>query len=264
MNDDRHRCARRVLSWQLGSAQGPVSEHGFDRPGDAEVHVWRFDAHGLAAIDANELGWLSGAELERLGRIALPARREQFVRVRRAVRAVLGGYLGRAPAALVFEHGAHGKPRLGGDADLQFSLSHAGGCAVLAIAARTPLGIDVERVRRTPRDELALRLLGGPAQAEYLALPEAARDAAFAWAWAEREAFVKALGLGIGDGWPLAAALFAPQALVVEPAHGLARSVGGWVLTHLSAWPGFACVLCSARAPGRVELIEAQHGPPPR
>jgi phosphopantetheinyl transferase len=228
-------------------------------PSEGVVRIWRFAPEWLAGIDGHELRGLQADETRRAAGIANPERRELYVQQRHALRAALAACLAREPAALRLRYGTHGKPSLAPpDEAWQFSLSHAGGAAILAAAVGAPLGIDLERVRHQPRDELAQRLLGERALDIYRTLPVVMRNQAFAWAWAEREAYVKALGLGIGDGWSLAARLFADESLPLGTEAGSSRSVAGWTLTHLASWPGHACVLCSARPPLRIECLDPE------
>lgn len=230
-------------------------------PGQRELHVWRFSSDWLQGQPASLAALLSCDERERLERLPQEGKRAAFVQVRVAVRLALATYLGGDPAALTFARGVHGKPELQQASGLQFSLSHSGGCMLLAVAADSPVGVDLETVPRRSRDALAERLLGPTAHAGYAALETCARDEAFAWAWSEREAFVKAMGLGIGDGWQLAHGLFARLPLVTTPPAGTWRGVGGWVLHYLPAWPGYAAVACSGRSAEHVELLDPQlHG----
>jgi phosphopantetheinyl transferase len=171
---------------------------------------------------------------------------------------VLASDLECEPAALHFTQGAHGKPGLSGVQALQFSISHAGGRMLLAVASDAQVGIDLETMRARPRDDLARRMLGPAATAHYDELAPEARNQAFAWAWAEREAYVKALGLGIGDGWQMVNALFARLSLVAAPQPAECRNAGGWVLHYLPGLPGFACVVCSGRRADRIQLFDPE------
>ncbi|KAL6749599.1 hypothetical protein V8C86DRAFT_976311 [Haematococcus lacustris] len=87
---------------------------------------------------------------------------------------------------------------------LHFNVSHCAGLAGCAVGpGRVALGLDVERVRRTPRSPggvmaLARRRLA-PAEVELLsACPdELSRQRLFAWLWAAKEAVLKARGTGL-------------------------------------------------------------------
>jgi 4'-phosphopantetheinyl transferase len=105
----------------------------------------------------------------------------------------------------------HGKPFVVGDEDLSFSVSHSGSVALLAVVRGATVGIDVEAVRPRPNlEKLAARVLTADALETFSAADEAARLVTFLRAWTEKEAYLKAIGLGIAtdlravtvpDGW---------------------------------------------------------------
>jgi 4'-phosphopantetheinyl transferase len=105
----------------------------------------------------------------------------------------------------------HGKPFVVGDDDLSFSVSHSGSTALLAVARNATVGVDVEAVRTRPNlEKLAARVLAPDALHEFSAADESARLVTFLRAWTEKEAYLKAIGLGIAtdlravtipDGW---------------------------------------------------------------
>lgn len=215
-------------------------------PASGELHLWPWSQSTLRSLPLACPDWLSAIESTRLAGIS-PGRREDALRVRCAVRAALASYLEIVPAKLCFTYGSHGKPELTRQPDLQFSIAHSAGHVLLAVSGSSPVGVDVERVRQPPRDGLAERLLGPGAWLHYRSLDDQARGQAFTQAWAEREALVKALGLGIGDGWGLCRSLFNESPLQVAPP-GPGR-VAGWHLRSLPAWPGLVAVGCTAGYP---------------
>lgn len=118
------------------------------------------------------------------------------------LRRLLGAELHRAPEALDFEAGLHGKPRLAGadaGSGLEFNLSHSGDQALLGCAWRHELGVDIEQWREM-RDEAALvqRYFSPAEQLAYAALPAARRSRGFFQCWTRKEAYVKAVGRGLG------------------------------------------------------------------
>jgi 4'-phosphopantetheinyl transferase len=118
------------------------------------------------------------------------------------LRRLLGAELQRDPAALDFQAGSHGKPRLAGadaGSGLEFNLSHSGDHALLGCAWRHELGVDIEQWRDM-RDEAALvqRYFSPAEQVAYAALPAARRSRGFFQCWTRKEAYVKAVGLGLG------------------------------------------------------------------
>jgi len=113
-----------------------------------DVHVWfcrlaRHDGRraALAAL-------LSRDEQTRAARFAFERDRHRFILSHGLLRAILARYVGREATQIEFATGAHGKPALSGQScavqDIQFSLSHSGAYAVVAVAAGRAVGVDVE------------------------------------------------------------------------------------------------------------------------
>lgn len=115
---------------------------------------------------------------------------------------MLAPLLGIAPEAIAFTTGAHGKPLLDGVAaasGIFFNLSHSDNLGLVGWAQGREIGVDVERWREM-RDEAALvRRYFSPAEvAAYEALPAAQRTEAFFNCWTRKEAYIKAIGRGLG------------------------------------------------------------------
>ena len=144
------------------------------------------------------------------------------VRVARAMlRVVLAESLGKDPADVAISrkcahcgHATHGRPAVAGDDGISFSLSHSGSFALVALAdGNARVGVDVEEVRPRARLEaLAARVLDPEEHAAWAAVDAAdERLRSFLRAWTAKEAYLKALGVGIAtrlrdvparvDGW---------------------------------------------------------------
>jgi len=149
-------------------------------------------------------GFLGPPELERLDRLRRAADRERFLLGRGALRLTLGHWLGRDPAALVFRHGPHGKPRL--DGAPRFNLSHSGDLVLLAFHATREVGVDVERERPGLEWQAIARRTFAPERLARLeALPAPQQERAFLQEWCRLEAELKARGTGLaglGDRAP--------------------------------------------------------------
>jgi 4'-phosphopantetheinyl transferase len=124
-------------------------------------------------------------------------------RARLALRVVLALRIGRAAASRPFVVGKEGKPRLGDEAGIDFSLSHAGGLALIAVSGAGPVGVDLELPR--PVRIAAERRAQLEACAEAIGatpLPvdrDSDSDARTLTAWVRLEALAKATGEGIGS-----------------------------------------------------------------
>lgn len=141
--------------------------------------------------------WLSDDEVAKAERFHSDLDRARYIVGRATLRHVLAERLGCSPAAIRFSYGGNGKPMLEGNwGHVQFNLAHSGGDAVIALAGRAAIGVDIELVRPIADVELLARLVFSDAERREL---ELAADpvSAFLNGWTRKEAYVKALGLGL-------------------------------------------------------------------
>ena len=170
-----------------------------DLPPD-EVHVWRALLNVSAPGLRRAKSVLSPGERERAGRFRFERDRRRFLIAHAVLRAICGRYLRLPPQEVRFSHGPHGKPALQetGAADVRFNLSHSHDLALYAFALGRDVGIDVERIRHDI-DVLELAeqfLCPGEARALHTLSDTVRRTALFA-TWTRKEAYAKALGLGL-------------------------------------------------------------------
>jgi 4'-phosphopantetheinyl transferase len=132
---------------------------------------------------------LDAGERERAQRLA---DRQRWIVARAALRIVLAGELGVAPAEVAFALGEHGKPELPGSA-LRFNLSHSGDRALIALASGVEVGVDVERTARRSR-AVERSLTTG----ERAAMRGPDRHVELLQIWCRKEALAKAMGGGLG------------------------------------------------------------------
>ena len=171
---------------------------------NGEVHVWNAPlGHDR---DADELALLlQPEERARAAAFAFDPDRRLYVHSHGVLRQILSRYTGRGASELVFEGSGGQKPRLkrrADDGDLHFSLSHSGRLCLIAVSLRSPVGIDVERLRPLPDAPRMARRWFTPAENEALArLSGAAFERAFFGLWTHREAVTKALGENLEAGF---------------------------------------------------------------
>lgn len=145
---------------------------------------------------------LCDAERQRADRFLFPHLRQRFIVAHGRLRQLLGAASGIAPTRLEFATAAHGKPLLAGDsagAGLHFNLSHSDGWGLVGWTHGREIGVDVERWRPM-RDEAALvrRFFSSVENAAYDALAPDLRTEAFFNCWTRKEAYIKAVGRGLG------------------------------------------------------------------
>ena len=141
--------------------------------------------------------WLSESEVARAERFRSDLHRARYIVGRAALRCVLANQLDFSPDAVQFSYGKNGKPMLqGGRRNIEFNLAHSGGDAVIALANGAAVGVDIELLRPIADIESLARLVFSDVERREL---ELASDPVLAFlnGWTRKEAYVKALGLGI-------------------------------------------------------------------
>jgi 4'-phosphopantetheinyl transferase len=218
-------------------------------PGD--VHVWWAKLPIATAAHVRLLRILSEPERERARRFARQKDCDLFVLAHGALRSILANYLASPPEELQFQAGGNGKPRLATPGWLHFNLSHSGSCVVIAVASQREIGVDVEQIRHLP-DLFAIAARSfAPAEFEALAaaapqhLPEA-----FFRLWVRKEAYVKALGMGLGQELSSFQVSFEDEAPRLLAARGDQRAVERWSIQDVSI-PGSYKGALVVEAPAR-------------
>ena len=161
-----------------------------------DVLVSHLDVSGPAV--ASDLAMLSPDERERAARYRHDRDRDRFVSTRAALRRLLGADLAIDPTAVRFAEAGRGKPVLVPDTGRRFSVAHAGGHALVALADR-PVGVDVELVRPDAWDPAMAALVLSPAELAWVREHDDP-DRAFFRCWTRKEAFVKLGSAGLVDG----------------------------------------------------------------
>jgi 4'-phosphopantetheinyl transferase len=154
-----------------------------------DVDVW------LISLESGGETVLSPDEEIRAARFRFESDRTHWIRARSALRLILSHSTGIPPGQIRFSLGPHGKPALAderGDTAIEFSLSHAGTWAMVAVTRGVPVGIDIERIRDNVNMAALLQRLGE-------SLPDTQTSLSLFNAWTRREAMSKAVGGALLD-----------------------------------------------------------------
>lgn len=178
--------------------------------------------------------------------------RHRFIAARGWLRHLLAGQIGCAPLELPLPAAGPGKPRLGSDCGLRFNASRSGGLALYATSWEAEVGVDVEKIcAATDVDGLAVRFFS-PADGDALAaLTPTERLFGTFRCWTRREAYGKAIGVGLGRSLQT----------VSVGIEGRREVAPGWSVQQVEVAPGFAAAVAgadlggwSARCPRQVGL----------
>jgi 4'-phosphopantetheinyl transferase len=145
---------------------------------------------------------LSEEERSRAARFISPLHRDRFAVAHGRLREILAARLQVPAASLQFDVAEHGKPHLAGaqaGSGLQFNLSHSGDRGLVGCAEGRHLGVDIELWRPLGDEAALVRRFFSPAEnAAYASLGESERTQGFFECWTRKEAYIKAVGRGLG------------------------------------------------------------------
>lgn len=164
-----------------------------------QVVIWIAD---LALQGQSSLrGYLSESEITRAEKFHFEKDRLSYETSRGRLRLLLGNYLDAPPEKIKISTTEFGKPyisELPGGKKLCFNLSHSGGVAVYAFSLNLPVGVDVETLRPIPDlDQLAARFFAEGERKFLQTIEPQSRLKPFLHYWTRKEAYLKAIGLGL-------------------------------------------------------------------
>lgn len=161
---------------------------------ESRIDLWQFS---LAQELPNSQQILNAEECARGDRFYFSRHKRRFCTARATMRIILARYLNAAPERLEFTYNAYGKPEVINSQKLQFNISHTDDLALLAVGKGMPLGVDVEVYSARPYDGIAKSTFSDQEYQEFLKVPAAMKPAVFFHVWSQKEAFIKACGLGL-------------------------------------------------------------------
>lgn len=214
------------------------------------VRIWLTSVDNVDIARARDS--LSAEELTRAERMRSTSLRRRFLGRRWMARELLALELGEDPAGLVLERrcercgGQHPASPLGGDGGVWWSASSSAGLAAVAIAG-CRVGLDIEKRGERPRwEQIAERFYSEDERRAVAGSP-----ARFLELWTLKEAYLKALGLGLPGG------LRSLECTALSPgSEGWSTTAAhpGWRFQGIEPEPGFAGAVAVEGAPDSIEL----------
>ena len=226
----------------------------FLEPAVDEVHVWRTDLDAVTDEDVERLAaTLAPDERARANSFIFAPDRRRFIVGRAALRSVLAGYLGVAPAAVALGRATQGRPTLLGEqaGALAFSVSRSAGVGLCAVTIGRDVGVDIERIMAGVAQDVVHDRVLSPAEVTALrALEAEARERAFFAVWTRKEAYAKARGLGLS--LPFEQFTVSTDLAVAALVEAVDDDPARWTLRDLEAGPGYAAALAIEGSLGRL------------
>jgi len=247
--------------WPLrGLPTGP--DPPLDLP-EGEIQVWAIPLDPPPSRVAALAATLTPDEEARAARFRFDIHRRRYVVGRGVLRALLGAYLGVPPARLRFDYRERGKPDLAAPwrrAGLSFNLSNSEDLALAGFVRGGDLGVDVEFLKEMPDlAEIASRFFSATEVAALACVPEAQKREAFFNCWTRKEAYLKAVGVGLAAPLDSFVVTLAPgEAPRMLALQGDRERAARWFFHHLEPRPRFLGALAIERPAG-----EPGSPPPP-
>lgn len=141
---------------------------------------------------------LSVSEKNRAQNYRVEKARQEFILARGFLREKLSLYLNQLPHELEIDVDYYGKPFVRqAPVDFNFNLSHSGDRIILAVTYGAVLGIDVEKLNFDQDLSLAHQVFSDTEIRELSQYKASQQVKAFFKGWTQKEAYIKALGLGL-------------------------------------------------------------------
>jgi len=226
-----------------------------------EIHLWRINLERPEADESRLYYCLSAEECDRAARFHYIRDRKNFLIRRSVLRHLLASYQGVNAKIVRLSAAPNGKPFMEGQdgpAGIRFSCSHSDSWGLIAIGRGCELGVDLER-RRPLADllDLANACFSDQEIGEFRGIPEALKPHCFFDAWTRKEAFLKAIGLGLSFALKDFSVSLAPDqpAKLLNVKNDL-TAVDRWKMLSLEVNPDYSAALVVEDVPASLRCFE--------
>ncbi|MEM6449834.1 MAG: 4'-phosphopantetheinyl transferase superfamily protein [Cyanobacteria bacterium P01_D01_bin.105] len=212
------------------------------------VQLWQIPLAVPDTIVTHYWQHLSQDEKMRGDRYRFAQDRRRFVVARSVLRSLLSQQFDQSPADIQFCYGEYGKPALARsfghpNCDFHFNLSHSGELALCVLGGDRLVGVDIEYLKNIQRlDSMMERCLTHGELADVRAQPKTAQLEAFLQRWTCKEAYLKAIGLGLAQSMQSIEVNLCPDRLASVPK----SCAAGWQLKVIDVPKNYVGALVTA------------------
>jgi 4'-phosphopantetheinyl transferase len=161
------------------------------------VQVYSIVLPDKMEVSASYSAYLTTEERERAAQFRFERDQVQYLSMHGHLRYLLAGYVGVAPQEIRFMLGEQGKPYLE-NSRVFFNIAHTKGRGLIALSDEGEVGVDIERRDRDCDYHLLARRVFAPEErTDWEANMEAEKHNGFLTTWVAKEAYTKAVGLGL-------------------------------------------------------------------
>jgi 4'-phosphopantetheinyl transferase len=232
---------------------------GLRAPDDALI--WWMSTENVGPAHCRRwLGILDAEERERAGSFRFDHDRTDFIAAHALLRRMLASHLLRPAPQWRFCVGEFGKPRIAEQfrlPDVDVSLAHTRGLVAAALVTHGTIGVDVEKIDPAKADFAVAHNYFAPAEIEILGTTVASeRATCFFRLWTLKEAYLKAIGTGLGT--PLFSFAFTLEPIGIDFLRGAGDDPKRWQFETLPTTGGHVLSVAVAGENGERFRIAAR------
>ncbi len=157
-----------------------------------QVDIWYFPL--TMSIPA---AFLNYDEKKRAQSFYLIKHQRRFIVTRTMLRLIIAKYLNIKHNQIDFAYNKYGKPYINNYPQLTFNVSHSENLAMIAIGRHYELGIDLETLSTRHFLGIAKKMFSNHEGEELQKQPQDLQQLAFFNIWVQKEAYIKACGIGL-------------------------------------------------------------------
>lgn len=167
-----------------------------------ECHIWQACVDGVSKEQFDTMfGSLSSEEQSRANRFLLEKHKNMFILTHSMLRQIISCYLHILPDEILIEKNNFGKPKIKKEQcaiPLNFNLSHSKNLVLFAFTLEYEVGIDIEYIRAVKGyKKIAQKVFSQKEIHALSSLSNEDQTIGFFNCWTRKEAFIKALGVGM-------------------------------------------------------------------
>jgi 4'-phosphopantetheinyl transferase len=164
----------------------------------SHVDLWLYSIHPHEHNLSELFSILSQAEQEKAKKFHFASDRKKYVISHGIMRRLLASYIECEPLKIHYQVNEYGKPSMStAQTPIHFNLTHSDNLAGLAIAS-SPVGVDIEKIK--PLDDylsMTKHFLSPKESLIFQSLAQQEQQLTFYRAWTRKEAYIKAIGMGL-------------------------------------------------------------------
>lgn len=164
-----------------------------------QVDIWQLNLDDEEHNPQELIHLLSAHQQNKANRLTNEQAKRRYIITQAQLRKLLAQYLSLSEKDVQLEYGEHGKPYIK-DYPIHFNITHAHQIALIAICKTHELGIDIEFQRKNLHfKEIINRHFHPDEIKQFSSLHESQQTQSFYHAWTCKEAYVKAIGMGMQE-----------------------------------------------------------------